>query len=139
MLGALRLVNEMEKEFTTASLLNSNLDYAGPDRALGLLYRDAPSFGSIGNRTKSRERLQRAHDLAPQFPENGLILIESELKWNDRSSARSALNSLEEQLPKSRAEFSGPSWAGNWADWDARLTVLRKSLQEVARSNSTPH
>jgi len=136
MLGALRLVNEMEKEFTTAGLLNSNLDYAGPDRVLGLLYRDAPTLGSIGNRVKARERLQRARDLAPQFPENGLVLIESELKWSDRNSARSELKSLEEQLPKSRAEFSGPTWTANWTDWDARLTVLRKTLQDVARSDS---
>jgi len=136
MLGALRLVNEMEKEFTTASLLNSNLDYAGADRALGLLYRDAPTFGSIGSRTKAREHLLRARDLAPQFPENGLILIESELKWNDRNSARSELMKLEERLPKARAEFSGPAWAASWADWDARLTVLRKTLPDVARSDS---
>jgi hypothetical protein len=128
MLGALRLVNEMEKEFTVASLLNSNLDYAGADRALGLLYRDAPTFGSIGSRSKARERLQRAREIAPQFPENGLILIETELRWNNRTSARSELKSLEERLPKSRAEFSGPSWADSWADWEARLAVLRKTL-----------
>jgi tetratricopeptide (TPR) repeat protein len=129
-LGALRLVDQMEKEFTTASQLNSNLDYAGPDRALGLLYRDAPSFGSIGNRTKARERLQRAFELAPQFPENGLILIESELKWNDRSAARSNLKKLEERLPKAREEFSGATWADSWEDWDGRWTTLKKSLDE---------
>ena len=130
MLGALRLVNEMEKEFTTASQLNSNLDYAGADRALGLLYRDAPTFGSIGNRSKARERLQRAFESAPQFPENGLILIESELKWSDRSAARLNLKKLEERLPKAREEFSGATWTDSWADWDGRLTNLRKTLDD---------
>lgn len=129
-LGALRLVDQMEKEFTTASQLNSNLDYAGPDRALGLLYRDAPSFGSIGNRTKARERLQRAFELAPQFPENGLILIESELKWNDRSGARLNLKKVEERLPKAREEFSGAEWADSWTEWDGRLSTVKKSLDE---------
>jgi tetratricopeptide (TPR) repeat protein len=134
MLGALRLVNEMEKEFTVASQLNSNLDYAGPDRSLGLLYRDAPTFGSIGNRAKAREHLQRARELAPQYPENGLILVESELKWNDRNAARSELKALEERLPKARTEFSGAAWASSWADWDPRLTVVRKTLADVAGS-----
>jgi tetratricopeptide (TPR) repeat protein len=129
-LGALRLVDQMEKEFTTASQLNSNLDFAGPDRALGLLYRDAPSFGSIGSRTKARECLQRAFELAPQFPENGLILIESELKWSDRSAARLNLKKVEERLPKAREEFSGAAWEDSWTDWDGRLTTLKKSLDE---------
>ena len=136
MLGALRLVNEMEKEFTTASQLNSNLDNAGPDRALGLLYRDAPSFGSIGNRAKARERLEHAFQLAPQFPENGLILIESELRWNDRSAASRNLKKLEETLPKAREEFSGPAWTDNWAEWDGRLTTVRKALGELSASES---
>src|SRR5580658_9370191 len=40
-LGALRIVREMEHEFKTASTLDPHYDYAGPERCLGLLYRDA--------------------------------------------------------------------------------------------------
>jgi tetratricopeptide (TPR) repeat protein len=132
-LGALRLVSEMEKEFTAASQLDSSFDHAGPDRSLGLLYRDAPAFGSIGSRPKARERLQRALELAPQYPENSLILIESELKWNDRLAARAELKALEERLPKARAEFSGAAWASNWTEWDLRVANARKALEDVAR------
>lgn len=129
-LGALRLVSEMEKEFLAAIHLDPHFDYAGPDRSLGLLYRDAPAFGSIGSRPKAREHLQRAVELEPDYPENRLTLIESELKWNDRTSAGSELKALEQHLPKAHAQFSGPGWAGSWADWDQRLAGFKKVLQD---------
>src|SRR5437867_4312483 len=37
-LGALRIVQEMEREFKSARDLEARFDYAGPDRNLGLLY-----------------------------------------------------------------------------------------------------
>src|SRR5439155_8251572 len=39
-LGALRIVDEMEREFKIARDLDAKFDYAGPDRALGLLYSE---------------------------------------------------------------------------------------------------
>lgn len=129
-LGALRLVSQMEKEFLAAIRLDPHFDFAGPDRSLGLLYRDAPAFGSIGSRPKAREHLQRAVQLAPDYPENRLTLIESELKWNDRTSAATELKALQQLLPKAHAEFSGPEWASSWADWDQRLANFKKALED---------
>jgi len=43
-LGALKIVNEMEREFKTALLLDARWDYAGADRNLGLLYLQAPGW-----------------------------------------------------------------------------------------------
>ena len=51
-LAALRLVSQMEHEFTRARELDEQLDWAGPDRNLGLLYRDAPAIGSVGSRAE---------------------------------------------------------------------------------------
>jgi hypothetical protein len=79
-LSALKLVDQMEGEFTRARDLDEHLDYAGPDRSLGLLYRDAPVIGSVGSRTRAREHLRRAVEVAPQYPENRLSLIEAYLK-----------------------------------------------------------
>ena len=45
-LAAYRLVKQMEHEFKTAADLDKNFDYAGPERSLGLLYRDAPGWPS---------------------------------------------------------------------------------------------
>src|SRR5437016_2361792 len=64
-LGALKLVKEMESEFSQARNLDENFDHAGPDRNLGLLYLGAPAVGSIGSRSKARQHLQRALKLAP--------------------------------------------------------------------------
>jgi hypothetical protein len=138
-LGALKLVDQMEVEFTRAIALDASFDYAGAERSLGLLYRDAPVLGSIGSRTKSKQHLLRALELAPQFPENRLNMVESEIKWGDRRAARSDLKLLEDSLPAARAQFTGAAWAASWADWDARLSKARKTLEEPARLETPRH
>jgi tetratricopeptide (TPR) repeat protein len=135
-LGALKLVGEMEREFLRARELDSHFDYAGADRTLGLLYRDAPSIGSVGSRTKAHQRLQQAVDLAPDYPENRLNLVEAYLKWGDRNSARRELKQLEADLPRSQNDFPGARWEGAWADWDERLTKARRALDLPAKVES---
>ena len=138
-LGALRLVDQMEIEFTKAIALDALFDYAGAERSLGLLYRDAPVLGSIGSRTKARQHLERALQLAAQFPENRLNLVESELKWGDRKGARHELKLLEDALPEARTQFAGAAWATSWADWEARLDKVKKTLGEPARLETPRH
>jgi hypothetical protein len=138
-LGALRLVSQMEVEFTAAIGLDEQFDYAGADRSLGLLYRDAPAIGSIGSRAKARQHLERALALAADFPENRLNLMESELKWNERIAARRELKALEEAMPSARKKLAGPAWTASWADWDARLLAARNKLEEPARLDAPRH
>src|SRR4051812_17219599 len=55
-IGALSLVKKMEHAFLQAIQLDPPLEHGGPDRSLGMLYRDAPGRpASIGNRSKARE------------------------------------------------------------------------------------
>lgn len=136
--GALRLVRQMERELSVAIDLDPRLDYAGPDRSIGLLYRDAPSFGSIGSRTKAREHLLRAAQLFPDYPENRLNLIESEIKWNERNAARRELAALESSWNGARAALKGPAWAPDWADWERRRDEARKVLGEPPKPLPTP-
>lgn len=138
-LGALKLVDEMEKEFTRASELEVAFDYGGAERSLGLLYRDAPSILSIGSRTKARQHLQRALQLAPQYPENRLNLIESCLKWGDRNGASRELKALDESWPKAKTDFAGPAWTVSWADWEARREQVRKKLEPPVRLDAPRH
>jgi tetratricopeptide (TPR) repeat protein len=138
-LGALKLVDQMEIEFTRAIALDASFDYAGPDRTLGVLYRDAPAWASIGNRTKARQHLQRALELAPDYPENRLALIESELKWGDRKAARQDLKLLQGGWSGVRSKYNGPSWTSNWTDWEARLEKIQKTLDETPRLESPRH
>ncbi len=137
--GALRLVDQMEREFLKAIELDPKFDYAGPDRSLGLLYRDAPAFGSIGSRTKAKAHLERAVELVSGYPENRLTLIESELKWNDRKSARRELKLLEDSWPAARKQFIGSMWTSSWTDWDNRLDKIKRALGEPARLESPRH
>jgi hypothetical protein len=137
-LGALKLVDDMEHEFLIVRELDENLDYAGADRNLGLLYRDAPSFGSIGSRTKARQHLVKATQLAPDYPENRLNLIEACLKWNDRNGARREFKSLEEILPQARSNLVGDDWAASWFDWDERLQKVKNKIEEPNKALESP-
>ena len=137
--GALKLVSQMEREFTTAIDLDKAFDFAGPDRTLGLLYRDAPTLISIGSRSKAKHHLRRAVELAPEYPENRLDLIESYQKWGDRAEAKRELAALEAIWPKARAQLTGPEWTASWKDWQARLEDCKKKVEEASKLESPRH
>jgi len=137
-LAALKIVNEMEREFSLARALDEHFDLAGPDRNLGLLYRDAPSFGSIGSRTKARRHLLRAAELAPDYPENRLNLIESYMKWGDSNGVQRELKALDELWPRARMALAGATWAPSWADWEQRLKKIKKKVGEASRTIEAP-
>jgi tetratricopeptide (TPR) repeat protein len=138
LLGALSIVKEMESEFLTAVNLDSHFDFAGPARNLGLLYREAPTFGSIGSRRKAREWLQRAVQLAPDYPENQLNLVETYLNWNDRDAAEKELAALDSLWPAAQKKFNGAKWEQSWDDWTARRAAARQTLAETSASVKSP-
>ena len=124
-LGALKLVDEMERLFKTAHDLDPRFDHAGPDRNLGLLYRDAPGWpASIGSRRKARLHLQRAVQLAGDFPENRLTLLESYVLWGDRDGAASERRATARLFPLARTNLTGLAWAPSWEDWEKRWRLL---------------
>src|ERR1043165_4648483 len=128
-LSALKLVDQMEKEFELARTMDEQLDYAGADRNLGLLYRDAPSWISVGSKSKARKHLLRAVELAPAYPENHLNLAEAYLKWTDHNGARRELKALEDLWPKARTNLVGAAWSSSWVDWEQRLKQLKKKVE----------
>jgi len=128
-LGALPLVGQMENEWKTALALDEKMDYAGPDRYLGLLYRDAPGWPvSLGDTSKARRHLERAVELSPNFPENHLNLIESYLTWNENSAAARAAEKLRLLWPAARKEFAEEYWEESWKDWSRRLVKIQARL-----------
>jgi hypothetical protein len=132
LLGALKLVKEMEREFKTASGLDAHFDFAGPERCLGLLYRDAPGWPtSIGSKRKAKNYLELAQKLAPDYPENHLNLIESFLQWRESDDAKRALNALDSLWPDAQKKITGEIWEQNWDDWSARRAVARKKIDEL--------
>lgn len=134
LLGALKLVREMESEFKKAANLDAKFDYAGPERNLGLLYRDAPGWPtSIGSRRKARSQLELATKLAPNYPENWLNLLETRLQWKDRDDARRALKKLDELWPKAQTNFTGVAWEESWADWSNRRRQAHQELDAAGK------
>jgi hypothetical protein len=139
LLGAFKLVKEMEREFKTAADLDRQFDFAGPERCLGLLYRDAPGWpASIGSKRKARDWLERAAKLDPGYPGNILNLAESDLQWNDPVRANTELKALDSLWPKARTNFTGGIWEQSWDDWSARRAAARKKLEEISAAVKPP-
>jgi tetratricopeptide (TPR) repeat protein len=129
--GALRIVKRMEREFSRAAELDQNLDHAGPDRNLGLLYLEAPGWPtSIGNRSKAVDHLAKALKIAPRYPENHLNRVEAFLKWRDYSRAKEALEECQKILSEAKKELSGEAWEPSWYDWNRRLEEVRSKLED---------
>ncbi len=137
-IGALKLVDQMEYEFKVVANLDEKYDFAGADRNLGLLYRDAPSLGSIGSRSRARKHLDRCVALAPGYPENRLDIIESFVKWSDRVGAKRELNALEELWPQARKILIGEKWAPSWVDWKKRYMQVRTKIEEPPKVIASP-
>jgi tetratricopeptide (TPR) repeat protein len=128
-LGALKLVSQMEKELKDAIAVDPKLDYGGPDRSLGLLYKDAPGWPmSIGSNRKAREHLLAATLLAPDYPDNWLSLLDAYLEWNDKSKARELLLKVSEKLKAARQKLTGPEWEWSWQDWQRRWEKIKEKL-----------
>lgn len=125
-LAALKMVKEMEREFQATAALDEQFDFAGADRNLGLLYMRAPIIASIGSRSKARQHLKRAVELAPVYPENRLNLIEALLKWGDMDAARREATYLDQFWPEARQRYSDATWAASWLDWETRFQAVKR-------------
>jgi tetratricopeptide (TPR) repeat protein len=137
-LGALKLVREMEEEFQRARELDEHIDFAGPDRSLGLLYRDAPGWpASIGSKKKAREHLERAVQLHPESPDNQLALLESYEDWGERQSFERQLQITEKALAAARQKFTGADWEASWHDWNQRWSTMKAKASDVGKKAPT--
>jgi hypothetical protein len=129
-LEALGIVKEMERCFQTARQLQETLDFAGPDRNLGLLYWRAPGWpASVGSRPQAREHLERAAKLGAEYPDNRLNLMEALLQWKDLERVRAEVTAYSEWLPCAREALAGVEWEQGWHRWDQRWELLRKEIE----------
>jgi len=138
-LAAYRLIKQIEGEFKTAAELDKSFDYAGPERCLGLLYRDSPGWPvSIGSRRKAHEWLEQAAKLAPDYPENHLNLAESFLQWHESDSAENELKALDTLWPDAQTNLTGEAWERSWDDWSTRRAAARNKLEEISTTAKSP-
>ncbi|MEY2408583.1 MAG: hypothetical protein QOF48_1253 [Verrucomicrobiota bacterium] len=136
MLGALKLVDQMEQAWTTTIALDPKFDYAGGHRAIGVLYRDAPGWPtSIGSRAKARQHLQKALELCPDYPGNRLSLFEAYAKWGEKKPIQEQAAATEDFLKNARVRLNGEEWTLDWIDWDKRWQAIKTKCSVVtARS-----
>lgn len=132
LLGALKLVEQMEAEWKITVRIDPKYDYAGGYRTLGILYRDAPGWPtSIGSRAKSRQQLLKAQELQPDYPGNRLTLYESYAKWGEKKLVQDHVAATEEFLNKARARLFGEEWALDWEDWNKRWESIKVKCSVV--------
>ena len=138
-LAAYKLIREIEREFKAAAELNERLDFAGPPRCLGLLYRDAPGWPiSIGSRHKAREFLERAAVLASDYPENQLNLVESYMHWHQAAEAEQAWQKLAVIWPTAQTNLTGVAWEQSWNDWTTRRAAAKAEFQKEFKRELEP-
>jgi len=136
---AYRLIKDIEREFKTASSLDERVDFGGPPRSLGMLYRDAPGWPiSIGNKHKARELIEHAASLYPHFPENQMVLLESYIHWHQRDEAEAAWKKLAAIWPAAQTNFTGAVWAPSWADWKTRRAAAKANFQKTFKRPLEP-
>lgn len=76
-LASLASIDPFKKCMEVVLKENENFYFAGPHRALGRLYHQAPGWPiSIGNKNKAAEHLDKCVQLAPNFFNNRLYLAE---------------------------------------------------------------
>ena len=128
-IGALSIVEEMEDEYKVARALNSQLDFSGPARSLGLLYLESPGWPvSIGSNGKARAMLREAVKSSPDFPENRFCLVETYLKWNEQTNAAAEAKATAVILPAARKKYAGEEWESSWADWEIRWRKITNAI-----------
>lgn len=89
MLASLASIDPFHKSMQVVLKENENFYFAGPHRALGRLYHQAPGWPlSIGNKNKAGEHLEKAVELAPNFFNNRLYLGEYLLEMGKREEAK---------------------------------------------------
>lgn len=138
-IAAYKLIRDIEHEFKVAAELDEGLDYGGPVRCLGLLYRDAPGWPiSIGSRRKARELLDRAAALAPDFPENQMNLLESHVIWRQAADAEASWQKLKALWPVAQTNLAGAAWEVRWVDWTHRREVAEGDFRKAFKRNLGP-
>ena len=86
---------------------------------------------SIGSKRKAREWLERAAELAPDYPGNQLNLAEAQLKWRQREELAATLKKMDAIWPAAQTNLVGESWEQTWQEWNARRTAVKSAAQSV--------
>jgi tetratricopeptide (TPR) repeat protein len=88
-MASLRSIDPMRRAMEVVLQENERFFFAGPHRALGRLYHQAPGWPvSIGSKTKAVDHLERGVELSPAFFCNRIYLAEFLLDIGKKAEAR---------------------------------------------------
>ncbi len=92
-MSSLRSVDPMKQAMELVLKSNERFFFAGPHRALGRLYHQAPGWPlSVGSKSKAADHLERSVALAPEFLHNHLFLAELYLDTGEKKKAKAQLD-----------------------------------------------
>jgi tetratricopeptide (TPR) repeat protein len=113
----LSAVAQMEPALKRVVELDERYDYAGAHRLLGILYlRTPPPPASIGSTRKGLRALQRAAEIAPDYPENQLYLAEAHNQTGSPAQARELLQKVAAAPPWPSRQFESARWRAQAAE-----------------------
>jgi hypothetical protein len=125
LLKGLGIVSEMEKVFLIARKLEPGFDYAGSDRALGLLYHQAPGWPiSLGSRSKASRHLTEAVRLHPNYPGNRIALAKFLCDTDQPQLFAREWDAIADMIPRAQEEFIGHGWELSWIEWNHQLRQI---------------
>jgi hypothetical protein len=129
MWGALKLLTEMERELKYVIQHDPKYDYAGGHRTIGVLYSEAPGWPtSVGDRKKARYHLEKAVEIAPEYPENHICYMEALVKWKEWKALTDELADYQTAVAKAKEKFTGADWAYDWYDWSQREKLIQQRI-----------
>lgn len=100
-MASLASIDPFKKSMEVVLQENESFFFAGPHRALGRLFHQAPGWPiSVGNKNKAAEHLERAVELAPEFFNNRSFLAELYLDMGKKDQAKEHLQYLVDRQPK---------------------------------------
>ncbi|HVM62907.1 MAG TPA: TRAP transporter TatT component family protein [Verrucomicrobiae bacterium] len=118
-------VGEMQTALKRAIELDERYDYAGPLRAMGVLYLRTPQPpASIGSPRKGLQILRRAVELFPDYPENYLYLAEALRDTKKVDEAKEALGKVLDANPWPDEQFESGQWKADALKLRAQLDKL---------------
>lgn len=138
-LSSLRLVGDMEKALLTARTLDPRFDFAGADRALALLYFEAPGWPiSVGSRKKARQHFEQTLELSPDYPGNRLNWLAALVEWGEDSAWAAERAKTAAVLEAARTTLTGQVWQASWMEWEDRWRAVTNRIEARSRRKPRP-
>ncbi len=115
-------MNEIRADGERAAAIDPNFDRAGPHRLLGALYLRAPGPPvGIGSLRRAIEHLEKALELAPDYPENLIFLAEAYLKSNRSEEASELILRAQKSLSATGNLMDQQKWQKQIDELNAHL------------------